>query len=59
MSLDALNVEYGIPGFIEFKEEKSGFIFAHIKNCFGRAEISLYGGQVTHCQLVDDESHCK
>ena len=56
MSLDALNVEHGIPGFIEFKEEKSGFIFAHIKNCFGRAEISLYGGQVTHCQLVDDES---
>jgi len=55
MSLNALNAQYGIPGFIEFKEEESGFTFAYIKNCYGEAEISLYGGQVTHFQLLGDE----
>ena len=55
MSLNALNVKYGIPDFIEFKKGESGFTFAHIKNCYGRAEISLYGGQVTHFQLMGDE----
>ncbi|MFT7184713.1 MAG: glucose-6-phosphate 1-epimerase [Pseudohongiellaceae bacterium] len=55
MSLNAFNAQYGIPGFIEFKQGVSGFTFAHIKNCYGSAEISLYGGQVTHFQLLDDE----
>jgi len=54
MSLNALNDQYGIPSFIEFKEGKSGFTFVHIKNCYGEAEISLYGGQVTHFQLLGD-----
>jgi len=53
--INALNVQYGIPGFIEFKENESGFTFVHIKNCYGWAEISLYGGQVTHFQLIGDE----
>jgi D-hexose-6-phosphate mutarotase len=55
MSLNALNVKYGIPGFIEFKEGDSGLTFVHIKNGYGVAEISLYGGQVTHFQLMGGE----
>jgi len=54
MSLDALNIQYGIPGFIEFKKGVSGLTFAHIKNCYGYAEISLYGGHVTDFQLLGD-----
>jgi D-hexose-6-phosphate mutarotase len=55
MSPHTLNDLYGIAGFIEFKEGVSDFTFAHIKNRYGCAEISLYGGQVTHFQLADDE----
>jgi len=55
MSINVLNDQYGIQGYIEFKEGESGFSFAHINNCNGEAVISLYGGQVTHFQLKGDE----
>jgi len=55
MLSNVLNVQYGIQGSIEFKEGGAGFSFVHIKNANGEAVISLYGGQVTHLQLKDDE----
>lgn len=54
-TIKAYNQEYGIADFIEFNEGAGGFTFVHIKNNHAEAQISLYGGQVTHYQPFGEE----
>lgn len=55
MRVDDLNHEFSLGRYLSFREGPNGFVYTHINNDSGSAEIFLHGAQVTSFIPVGQE----